>query len=58
MEKSKNVFTVSIQGTDVFKSDNDVQAVVFALSLHQSANLPHEIVVRCQEDEICTLVML
>lgn len=53
---SKNVvFTVLINGVKVFNSDNDVQALGFALSLHQTSNVTHLIEVLKDDLSIATL---
>lgn len=54
---SKNVvFTVLINGVKVFNSDNDVQALGFALSLHQTSNVEHEISVVSDVSSVAYLV--
>lgn len=40
---TKVIFSVEFNGAQVFTSDNDVQAVGFALGLHQNSNVAHNI---------------
>lgn len=40
---AKKLYNVLYSGVRVYQSDNDVQALGFALGLHQQSNVPHEI---------------
>lgn len=44
----------STEDCAIFFSDKDVEAIQFALSLHQASNLPHEIKVLKSTDPIIT----
>lgn len=53
---SKILFSVLFNGVKVFNSDNDVQALGFALSLHQTSNVEHEISVLSDSHSVAFLV--
>ena len=55
---TKIVFSVEFNGTQVFTSDNDVQAVGFALGLHQNSNVAHNIRVINPEGVSVTILTL
>lgn len=56
------IYKVSFCGQEIFNSDNDVQAVGFALGLHQQSNVPHIIEVTLVKGEsiteVCSLSLL
>lgn len=52
---AKKLFNVLYSGVKVYQSDNDVQALGFALGLHQQSNVPHEIKV-VVVGEVCETV--
>lgn len=48
------MWKVDFSGVEIFTSQNDVEAIQFALALHQSSNLEHTIQVSKTHDPLIT----